>query len=129
MSLCCEIGYMMWCMGVVGNFSGIQQKTKDYQWPWARIHPMTCNEHILKKCRSTSRHQDKEPAKPKNISVNQLMTIYGMKDSKFMERTLRNTTSTATRDHQRPSRTPWKPHRNPGCMHNYYANIIISSRK
>jgi len=55
------------------------------------------------------------------------MTIYARKDPEYMERTLRRTTSTATREHQRPSRTPWKPHRDPGHMRNDYANMIISS--
>jgi len=91
------------------------------------MHQRMCNKHILKKCRSTSRHQD--PEKCTNFSVSQLMTIYERKDSELMERTLSSTTSTATRDHQRPSRTPWKAHRHPGRVRNEYANMIVSSRK
>jgi len=59
--------------------------------------------------------------------MSQFITIYGRKD--FMERTLRDTSSTTTRDHQRPSMTPWKPHRDPGHMHKDYANVTINSRK
>jgi len=76
-----------------------------------------------------SRHQGKELEKSINFSVSQLMTIYGRKDSEFMERTIRSTTFTATGDHQRPSRTPWKPQRDPGHMCNDYANMVIRSRK
>jgi len=76
-----------------------------------------------------SRHQGKELEKFTNFSVSQLTTIYGRKDSEFMERTIRSTTSAASRDHQRPSRTPWKPQREPGDMCNDYVNMVISSRK
>jgi len=67
--------------------------------------------------------------KSTDFPVSQLLTIDGRKDSEFMRRTVTSTTATASSDHQRPSRTPWKPHRDTGHLHKDCANMIISSRK
>jgi len=82
-----------------------------------------CNKHIPKKCRATGGHGDKAPEASPGFPVSQLLAVSGRKDSELTGRTLRSTTSIPARDHQRPSRTPWKPHRDPGRMRNDYANI------